>query len=546
MIAAMLLTALVLAQDTSAPVDDGIPRLKPAAAGISAVMVYPDGAVVTRTAKLSVPAGHSVVVFDGLTPTLDEASLVARIPGTTGARVSGISADWAGGLEPAREAEAKLTSALEKIDADIQTQNDALGTLAVRRQVLEQYRALARESIDQQASDRIVPGSSSKWKESVGFMTKEHEALAATERSIRDKLKDLYEQRVAKQAELAKIQAGEQRKTRRVEVELEADHAVETSVSMDYQVPGAGWYPAYDARQTGDGPAMNLVYYGTVVQQTGEDWDSVALTLSTARPAEGAQVPTLLPVLLSGYKREKQPITIVSYGKEREKSFKDGAKVDQSPDQAGRATVDDHGTAITFAINGKESIAADHRPHKVEITTLNLTAKLAYEAVPKVAPWVFLKATASNSSAFPILAGEVNVFRSSGYIGSSHLDYIAPGEELSVSLGVDDDLKVRRVIDERVDRKPKLLGTTRTLAYGYEIEVENYKKDPQTITIVENIPVSQRKEIKIGMRDGTTRPDATDDDGFLKWNVPLDPGAKKTIDFGYTVEYPQSFNIEGL
>jgi hypothetical protein len=194
-------------------------------------------------------------------------------------------------------------------------------------------------------------------------------------------------------------------------------------------------------------------------------------------------VPTLRSVQLSGYKREKRPVRIVSYGKEAQKKQEAGPVGGLIAGESGRAEVDDHGLAVTFSIKGKESLPADRRPHKVEVTTTQLDATLGYEAIPKISPWVYLKATAKNSTPFPILAGEVDVFRSSGYVGTGNLEFIAPGEEFAVSLGVDEDLKVKRVIDEKVDRAPKLFGSTRTIAYGYTIEVSNFKTAAQSITL---------------------------------------------------------------
>ena len=330
-------------------------------------------------------------------------------------------------------------------------------------------------------------------------------------------------------------------------MELESDAAsTEGELALEYSVREARWYPAYDVREDGDGKKVSFTYYGTVVQATGEDWKNIDLTLSTAKPTESAQVPTLRAVQLSGYKREKRPVRIVSYGKEAEKKREAGPVGGVVSGESGRADIDDHGLAVTFTIKGKESLPADRRPHKVEVTTTLLDATLGYEAIPKISPWVYLKATAKNSTPFPILAGEVDVFRSSGYVGTGNLEYIAPGEEFAVSLGVDEDLKVKRVIDERVDTAPKLFGSTRTIAYGYTIELSNFKTGAQSVTLVENIPVSQRKEIKITVRDGTTKPDEKNDDGFLRWKVALSPGEQKTVMFGYLIEAPESFQFSGL
>lgn len=550
-VSALLLLAAP-ASSFGAMTDDGIPRVA-SGAGIDAVTVYPDGATITRRGKIALGKGRSIVTFSALTPALDEASIRAKLDGKSGARVTGISADWDGSLEPLREDEAKLTSAIEKLTAAIQAKKDEQQANAARRALLEQYRALAKDAMAQAAGDGTASApktpATARWKEAIAFLTKEQDALAVSDRLIAQAIEDLQEDLNAKHQAIAQLRTNEQRRTRRIEVEVEAETAVETEISVEYAVYSAGWFPAYDVRQeesAGKGK-LSLVYYGTIVQGTGEDWKNVQLTLSTAKPAEGAQVPTLTTLMLSGNKRVKQPVQIVSYGKKKTKQ--DQAKSEQTiADQtlSGRAAIDDRGNAVTFTIKGRETLPADRRPHKVEVTTLALDAAIAYETVPKIAPWVFLKATAANKSAFPILAGDVNVFRSSGYVGTSSLEYIAPGEEFAVSLGVDEELKVRRVIDERVDRKPKLLGTTRNLTYAYEIVLENHKDSAQTITLVENIPVTQRKEIKIDLREGTSKPDTKDDEGFLRWKVDLKPGESRTVFFGYDLAYPSNFQLSGL
>ena len=547
---ALLVASPALAQDasdSSAPLGpDGIPRVKTSGVPISSVTVYPDGALVTRTTHVSLPAGASIVAFEDLTPGLDEASLRAHV-GAAGVKIAGVSADWQGNVTPTRDAQAKLEATMEKLAADMQAERDKSSALQQRRAVLDQYRNLSREAIGENAGEgkgTAAEKPTTKWNGSIAFLTKEQASIAADLRTSQQKQEEIQEKINAAASELAKIRANADLRTRRVEVELESDHATEADIALDYSVAQAWWSPAYDARS--EGQKLAVTCFGTITQATGEDWTSVALTLSTARPTEGAQVPTITVAQLSGSPRKKRPVQIVSYGQKQKTEYKNEAAGLAQMGGGERVTIDDHGSGVTFRVKGKESVPADQRPHKVEIATLPLDAALAWEAIPKIAPFVFMKATAKNTASFPFLAGPVDVFRSSGYIGTGHLDYVAPGEEFSVSLGSDDQLKVHRVIDERVDTKPKLLGSTRQLAYGYSIEVSNFKDGPETVTLVENIPVSQRKEIKVTLRDGTTKPDKQDDDGFVKWNVPLKSGETKTILFGYTVEYPSDFQIGGL
>src|SRR4029077_15499410 len=74
---------------------------------------------------------------------------------------------------------------------------------------------------------------------------------------------------------------------------------------VSYTVRGARWAPLYDARlDTGTRerkPALELVRRAEIVQQTGEDWNDVALAVSTVRTAKGGSGPELSPLIVRYY-----------------------------------------------------------------------------------------------------------------------------------------------------------------------------------------------------------------------------------------------------
>ena len=55
-------------------------------------------------------------------------------------------------------------------------------------------------------------------------------------------------------------------------------------LNLSYAAAGAQWAPAYDARCAPPTAAWTWVISGVINQTTGEDWNKVKLTLSTARP----------------------------------------------------------------------------------------------------------------------------------------------------------------------------------------------------------------------------------------------------------------------
>src|SRR6185436_11187390 len=66
-----------------------------------------------------------------------------------------------------------------------------------------------------------------------------------------------------------------------------------------YLVDGASWTPSYSFRTDGDRKNVTVEYYASVQQMSGEDWNDVSMTLSTALPSLVATPPTLAELTIS-------------------------------------------------------------------------------------------------------------------------------------------------------------------------------------------------------------------------------------------------------
>ena len=72
------------------------------------------------------------------------------------------------------------------------------------------------------------------------------------------------------------------------------------TVRLGYLVGSANWWPQYRLRGgAADDAPVRLEYLAAVVQQTGEPWPAVRVTLSTARPSLDAAPPELLPLKMA-------------------------------------------------------------------------------------------------------------------------------------------------------------------------------------------------------------------------------------------------------
>jgi hypothetical protein len=83
-----------------------------------------------------------------------------------------------------------------------------------------------------------------------------------------------------------------------VVVGVDADAPGEAELSLTYDAAWATWRPYYALRLDGAGRHVEVARFADVWQQTGEDWASVALRLSSAEPEEGLELPKVAPWIM--------------------------------------------------------------------------------------------------------------------------------------------------------------------------------------------------------------------------------------------------------
>ncbi|MGE0397896.1 MAG: DUF4139 domain-containing protein [Kofleriaceae bacterium] len=88
-----------------------------------------------------------------------------------------------------------------------------------------------------------------------------------------------------------------------VELELAVAASDEIQIHVEYLVGAARWAPSYVARIEGD--QVKLEVRAAVAQDSGEDWTSVPLRLSTAEPERFATLPELAPQKIG--RRQQEP-----------------------------------------------------------------------------------------------------------------------------------------------------------------------------------------------------------------------------------------------
>jgi len=523
-----------------------------AASRISAVTVYADRAQVTRSCQLSLKAGTNLVSFDALPLAMAEDSIRAEGTGAGRARIAGITVKTVF-LERLQE------KRIHELEQEIQALSRKVESIEARRKALAAQRAFIdsiRVGWGERISKELTLGkpSTAELGEAAKFVGdgvgKVEEALYDAEAAK----KPLQDQLGALQKELEQARGNRNKEVRSVEVAIEADRAMAFSLTLSYLVADAHWEPTYDVRLAADGTSAELAFRAQIWQRSSEDWPGVKLSLSSARPEAGGAPPELSPWQVSLYEpprptplgaraksaRAPSPAPIMTLEAQPFAESADGGERALPLS----AQVDEGQTSVLFNVVQPVDIPADgtRAGSVIAITKVPVTAE--FLAVPKLSPRVYLKSEVRNSTDYPLLAGQVNVFNDAIFTGKSYLKTVAAGENFDLFFGADDQLKVKREV-AKVRKKAGLLGSN-TLSYRCTVELENLKKRAVTVTLLDQLPLAGNAEIKVSLDEARPKPDETRPDGRLLWKVQLAPGEKKKIGYDIVIEYPKGRDLAGV
>jgi uncharacterized protein (TIGR02231 family) len=214
-----------------------------------------------------------------------------------------------------------------------------------------------------------------------------------------------------------------------------------------------------------------------------------------------------------------------------------------------QAVVDTAGPSVTYRLPRPATVPSDWQPHKVPVTSARLKAELAYEATPKLAPHAFLRAKVTNTSEALYLPGEVSVFLDGTFVATSSLKQIAPGEAFDLYLGVDDRVKVeRKTLKEHVEVSllPGLRGKTKSTDYEFLTLIENFTGRRISVTVFDQVPVSDREEIVV--ESVKLSPPEVEKDpekpGVFHWTLTLTSNQKQELGVSYRVKHPVEMQIQ--
>lgn len=501
---------------------------------IDTVIVYPNQVVILRSAAVTITTADELI-FPGLPGGLIDNSIRVRAPGL---KIGEVQVKKGYLAEPTPEVK-RLEQKVRALEDSLKSLEDETSVLKAKEEFLGSIKLGAPEIISKELREgKVAPES---WRSALSFVADELSRVKARQISLKRQEEDLKKRLDAAKQELQAARAlVENRKELRFAVDAEPGTY---RIHFSYALPRASeWQPYYELRADPGKNTVSVSYFARLSQRTGEDWENVKVILSTATPSAAITPPAPVPWYLSIIEETFRAKALPAPG---------GAMAEARYAEEAEAVLDitpvETGISLQYAIPGRVSLKSGEGAKKLPLTQVSLPAEFEFYTLPKAQEKAFLTGTMVNSSQFVFLAGEANTFVGDEFTGTTYPPAVAPQESIRLGFGVDERVKVKRELIKTFKSRIGLLGKTERLQFLYRTTVENFHPRQIKIKIIEQVPISQQKEIKVVVTKIEPKfLEHNPENGTYIYQPELNQGERFEINLEFYVEYPAGKKITGL
>ena len=510
-----------------------------AASRITRVTVYPGAAVVERAAPVA--AGARRVVFECLPAKLDEQSLTASA--SAAVRVGEISVQTL-----PREQAAACASPLQERIRELQ---DKIAAADAEKEALDLSAEYLKAVI--KAVQAAPDGGERATATNASAITATAEALRKSGQDNALRALQLDRRKEDLQRQLKPLLAESRRlggsRVTTVTVTLAAEKAGEARLS--YQVRGPGWQPGYRAALDPAGPGVKLERLALVAQDTGEDWQDVALTLSTGQPgrATQAELPRPWTLDISQPELERARSADRAYAPamapavmSQEASAEEADSAPEMPRFEVETT--DRAYATEFRAPQRITVPASGERVTLTLGSVTVPARLITRAAPAVEEAAYLMAEITPPDGiWP--AGPMQLTRDGALVGSGRLDFSQPAP-IALSFGPDEQVSVKAEAAQDRSGTAGFMGSKGERKTRRAFSVQNRRKTPIELQVIDAAPVSKNERITV-QSAYTPKPADTaflKQPGLILWQQSLAAGATASFSAEHTIQWPKDAQID--
>lgn len=210
----------------------------------------------------------------------------------------------------------------------------------------------------------------------------------------------------------------------------------------------------------------------------------------------------------------------------------------------GASPAETEGMSVVYRLPNATSLPSRSDKQLIQIAALPMEAERYRVATPVLTSYVYREAKLTNDSEFVLLAGPAATFLGDRFVGRGSAPTVAIGESFTVGLGIDESLRASR---ELIDKSDRIQGGNRIASFDYELVVENFAGAPAEVRVLDRLPKSDGKAIKVSLVSSTPEPNDADADeeSLLRWDVTAPAGEKAEVVYTMSIEHDKNLTIAG-
>jgi len=507
---------------------------------IQKVRIYQSGAFVSRSVKVNLNAGINEIVFDKLSPYINANSI--SVKGFGEATIVGVNfqqnylkiqktSSEITKLECEKDS---LTIKLRYIQNKIMACNEGLAVLQANRSI-----GGANNGIDAAKLTALVEYQIKK----INSLKDEIIDLGIKDQGLQNQITKINQQ-------LSVLNSKQNQSEGNIIVTVNSSIKSLASFEFSYLInSNVRWTPVYDIRVKNTSSPMEFILKAKVYQSTGEDWTDVKLSLNTSNPTDRVQKPNLTPWYLNFQQRDDYSYRTRGTDSDQESAAPmmnklQEIKVEMDTMRWSNAQIIENQLNNEYEIENKYTLKSGNVETQIEINRINANAYYEYASAPKLNSDAFLMGNIINWESLNLLNAEGSVYFDGAFVGTTYIQNTSSKDTMNLSLGKDERIIIKRTKLNEVNGS-NLFGNVKEKKFSYDIVVKNTKKETVEITIEEQLPISQDKNITVNaleLSGGKLNPTT----GLVTWKISLKAGESSTKKFNFSVKFPKDTSVNGL
>ena len=349
------------------------------------------------------------------------------------------------------------------------------------------------------------------------------------------------------QKKLEEVEAAENRPL--LIVDINAKRSGTFPFEVRYYENSADWAPVYELHTDSKSP-IELRMRARIHQYTGEDWKDIEACLFSGNPSASGRLPEISPVYLNIQQQVKTSNNaFLGMAQAKMAAPAPGAEATgmmmmdtaEMRIETEEAEVTEDDTMTEYALPGRKDIVNGSEGTMADLQKYTIDTEYSIVTVPSLDPNAYLIAKVKSEDVPFTTNINAAVYLNDMYTGQVNISAELTKEMVEITLGKEERIHVSRR-EAAKKTSTTLFKGQKVVEHSFETKITNYAGSDIKVTVKDQIPVSQDKEITVEAKDifGAS---LDSENGLLTKTVSIPAGKTETLVLSYKVSWPKDKNI---